>query len=52
MPGPTIAEIENLLQAKEDAERASTKAESVKCTATVITGDDYKINFSDYSGEG
>lgn len=52
MASPTLAEVERLVAAKENAEYKSEFAESIKCTAAVISGDRYKITFSEASAEG
>ena len=52
MASPTLAEIERLIAAKENAEIKSEFAESIRCTASVVQGDRYKITFSEASTEG
>lgn len=49
MSSPTPNEIDTLLAAKDRAEKESDYAESVNCTAAVISGDRYKITFSEHS---
>lgn len=52
MATSTIADLERLLAVYEDAQRKSEFAESIRCTATAIAGDRYKITFSEASAEG
>lgn len=52
MATPTLDQIEKLIAAKENAEYKIEFAESIKCTASVIQGDRYKVVFSEASTEG
>lgn len=47
----TLPEIERIISAQKAAESGSDLAESIKCTATVVVEDRYKIIFSE-SAEG
>lgn len=49
MPDPTTRQIETVIAAKDRAEKESDYAESVECTATLISGDRYKVTFSGHS---
>lgn len=48
----TPENLERYINARDNAEQLSDFAESIKCTAAVITADRYKITFSDYSERG
>ena len=52
MMDPTQANLERLIRAKENAVLLSEYAESVKCDASSIAGDRYKIRFSEHSEWG
>lgn len=49
MASPTPAEVNRLIVAKERAEAESEYAETIRCTAAVVSGDRYKITFSEYT---
>lgn len=52
MANPTLAEVERVVASVGAAEDVAEYGESIKCTATAIQGDRYKIIFSEHSTEG